>query len=236
NSVMPVPLLGAYSASKAAVKAYSDVLRMELMHEKVPVRVSVIMPSGVSTPISDHGRSHMGQRGKVMPPLYDSELVADAILTAAKRPVRDVTVGGIGRLTTLAWHLMPSTMDRFISWALPRAQASGQPTMPTDNLFNAEEDGYVYLNGQREGMRFSPYTKGRLHMNATLGLGLLIGTAVYLLNSEKRRKAVSKQALALRGNVGHYVGSRSLRHPLTNQKTLRYRIKHPVQTVQRVLQ
>lgn len=71
NAEMPVPILGAYSASKAAVKAFSDVLRMELEQEGAPVKVSVIKPSGIATPISEHGRSHMGERGKVMPPVYD---------------------------------------------------------------------------------------------------------------------------------------------------------------------
>ncbi|PCC98296.1 SDR family oxidoreductase [Halopseudomonas pelagia] len=170
NAEMPVPILGAYSASKAAVKAYSDVLRMELLHEKAPVKVTVVMPSGIATPISDHGRSYMEDRGKIMPPLYDPELVAEAILTAAQKYVRQITVGETGRISMLAWDLVPSVMDRVISWALPRVQSSGKPKSPTDNLYSADEDGAVYLNQRRQGLMLSPYTQARLHPKAALGV------------------------------------------------------------------
>lgn len=145
NAEMPVPILGAYSSSKAAVKAYSDVLRMELLHENAPVKVSVIKPSGISTPISEHGKSHMEDRGKVMPPLYDGELVADAILTAAQKWVREITVGETGRMSTMAWNVAPSLMDRIIGWALPKVQSTGQPRMATNNLFHPGDDGQVYF-------------------------------------------------------------------------------------------
>lgn len=186
NSEMPVPILGAYSASKAAVKAYTEVLRMELQNENAPIKVSMLKPSGISTPISEHGRSHMPNRGKVMPPLYDVAIVADAILTAAQRPVRAMTVGETGKLSTLAWALAPSLMDRVIGWALPRAQASGEPRLPTDNLFEPGVDGNVYLEGKQQGLRISPYTEARLHSRLSLGLGVLAGAAFLAYKAQSR--------------------------------------------------
>ena len=186
NAEMPVPILGAYSASKAAVKAFTEVLRMELEHEGAPVKLSLIKPSGISTPISEHGRSHMGEKGKVMPPLFDVELVAKAILTAAQRPVRAVTVGETGKASTLAWHLAPSLMDRVIGWALPKAQSTGEPPAPTDNLYSAGDDGQVYLDGNRRGIRVSPTTQARLYPGAALGIGIL-ATAGLLAYMARRR-------------------------------------------------
>ncbi|MEI2418381.1 SDR family oxidoreductase [Orrella sp. JC864] len=174
NAEMPVPILGAYSASKAAVKAYSDVLRMELADQGAPVRVAVLKPSGISTPISAHGRSHTGERGKVMPPLYDVEVAASAVLAAAQRPIRELTVGETGRLSEMFWHLFPKLSDRVIGWALPRVQSSGQPPLSRDNLYQAGDDGEVYLNGQRKGLRWSPYTDARIYTWRTLGLAGLL--------------------------------------------------------------
>jgi short-subunit dehydrogenase len=179
NSEMPVPILGAYSASKAAVKAFSEVLRMELMNEKAPVKVSIIMPSGISTPISEHARSHMKDQGKVLPPMYDVELVASTILKAAIRPVRNITVGETGRLSMLAWSLLPTLMDHVISRTLPKAQSSGKPKLPHDNLFAPVNDGEVYVEGKRQGIPVSPYTQARLHPAISLGVGLLAAGAIF---------------------------------------------------------
>lgn len=194
NAELPVPILSAYSASKAAVKAYSDALRMELMHERLPVRVSVIKPSGISTPISDHGLSHMPDRGRVMPPLYDVQLVADAILAAAQRPIREVTIGEAGVLSTMAWKIAPSMSDHLMSRLLPRAQSSGKPKLPDNNLFDAGNDGEVYLGGQRHGIAASPCTQAHLQADLGTGVRLLGGiglmaasAAISVLNRGLRR-------------------------------------------------
>ena len=186
NAEMPVPILGAYSASKAAVKAYSEVLRMELANEGAPVKVSVIKPSGISTPISEHARTHMGEQGKVMPPVYDAELAAKAILTAARRPVRAVTVGETGKMSTLAWHMAPSLMDRVIGWVLPRAQSTGKPPPDSDNLHGPASDGEVYLEGKRQGIRVSPSTQARLYPGAALGLGALAAAGMVAFALKRR--------------------------------------------------
>ena len=172
NAEMPVPILGAYSASKAAVKAYSEVLRMEMIDEDAPIKITVIKPSGIATPISDHGRSHMGHRGKVMPPLYDVEIVATAILAAAQRAVRNLTVGETGRMSEIGWAVAPSLLDHVIAWALPRAQSSNKPPVKRDNLYQAGEDGQVYLEGERSGIPVSPYTQVRSRRWLEVGLGL----------------------------------------------------------------
>ena len=187
NAEMPVPILGGYSASKAAVKAYTEVLRMELLEEGAPVRVSLIKPSGISTPISDHGRSHMRDRGKVMPPLYDAEIVASAILSAARHPVRQITGGEPGRVSEALWHLFPSLADRVIGWALPRVQSTGLPKRERDNLYEAGDDGDVYLDSTRQGIMFSPYTQARLYPGRALGLGLAAAGAVYLAKRALQR-------------------------------------------------
>lgn len=185
NADMPIPILGAYSATKAAVKAYSEVLRMELLEQKIPVAVSVIKPSGIATPISEHALSHMEDRGKVMPPLYDPEVVARTILAAAQRPVRNITVGGTGRFTSIARDFAPHLADRAIGWLLPRVQSTGKPKMPDSNLHSAGQDGQVYLSGERQGLRASPYTRARLHPG--LAVGAAVGLAALLVMAQRRR-------------------------------------------------
>jgi NADP-dependent 3-hydroxy acid dehydrogenase YdfG len=186
NADLPVPFLGAYSATKAAVKAYSDVLRMELREQDVPVAVSVIQPSGIATPIAEHGRSHIGQRGQVMGPLYDPEEVAYAILAAAQQPVRDLVVGAVGSAGIAARRLLPDLVDRAIGVILPWAESSGKPKSPTDNLHSAGKDGEVYLGGIRHGLPISAYTRARLNPLSTLALAS--ACAVMLLATSARKR------------------------------------------------
>jgi len=181
NADMPVPILGAYSATKAAIKAYSDVLRMELLEKGEPVAVSLIKPSGIATPISDHGRSHLATRGRIMPPLYDPHVVAEAILTAAQQPVRDVTVGAVGRFLSLVAKVFPPVSDRVVGWILEQALKSGKPRLPTDTLYSPGLDGHVYLDGRKRGLSFSLYTYARLHPLRAIGGLAAVGGLVLLL-------------------------------------------------------
>src|SRR5689334_17832029 len=93
-----IPLQGIYSASKAAVKGYTDALRMELEHDRMPISVTLVKPSAINTPYPEHARSYLEDGAPALPPpMYQPEVVARAILTCAEKPVRDVVVGGAGR-------------------------------------------------------------------------------------------------------------------------------------------
>ena len=82
----PVPLQGAYDASRQAVKGFTDALRVELEDEGAPVSVTLIKPSSAAMP----------------GPGYDPEMAAEAILAAAERPVRELAIGPAGRLLAFA--------------------------------------------------------------------------------------------------------------------------------------
>src|SRR3546814_4282835 len=114
---MPAPSLSAYTASKFAVKGFTDSLRLELMHDKAPVSVTLIKPSGIHTPFGDHAENYMDAASRVPPPVYAPEIVADAILHAAENPTRSVLVGGAGRAMTLFARLAPRLSDRLYAFA-----------------------------------------------------------------------------------------------------------------------
>jgi short-subunit dehydrogenase len=81
-----LPYHSVYAATKHAVKAYTDALRMELMHEHAPIHVTLILPAGINTPFFNHARSKLGELPQPAPPVYKPELVAEAIVHAASRP------------------------------------------------------------------------------------------------------------------------------------------------------
>src|SRR5215216_5469977 len=73
----------AFGSCKHAVKAYTDVLRMELEESGAPVSVPLIKPSAIDTPYMEHARSYLEFEGtKNPPPSYDPQLVAKAMVYA----------------------------------------------------------------------------------------------------------------------------------------------------------
>ncbi len=182
NSDFAIPLLGAYAASKHAVKGLTDALRMELQHAGTPVQVTLVKPSGIGTPFSEHARNHTPNAPQVAPPVYAPEVVARAILHAATHRVRSITVGGAGRIMVASAQMMPRIMDRFFGWSMPRMQQSDQPPVPGDNLFEGRSEGRLYRR-QGAGRRFSAYTLAVSQPGLAFGLiaATVFGTAAVAL-------------------------------------------------------
>lgn len=191
NSDFAIPLLGAYAASKHAVKGFTDALRMELRHAKKPVQVTLVKPSGIGTPFSEHARNHTENEPQVAPPVYAPEVVADAILHSATHKVRSVTVGGAGRMMVGSAQLWPKVMDRIFGWSMPRVQQTDDPKTPGDNLFEGRSEGRLYRK-KGTGRPFSAYTMAVRRPVLTAGLvGLVVASATGLaVQSARRRRHV----------------------------------------------
>jgi short-subunit dehydrogenase len=176
-SDVAAPMLGAYSASKHAVKGFTDALRMELIGEKAPISVTLIKPSGVNSPLADHAKNQMETAMRVPPPVYTPEVVAEAILHAAQHPVRHITVGSGGRTLALTAAAAPSFADRLFAAVLPPLFRRRGEMPQADNLYTAGSDGAV-RTGAFRGRAFSLYTQSQTHRGLTLGMGVLALAAV----------------------------------------------------------
>ncbi|HEX2643677.1 MAG TPA: SDR family oxidoreductase [Thermoanaerobaculia bacterium] len=181
-----VPLQGHYSASKHAVKAFTDALRMELEEEDAPVSVTLIKPAAINTPFPEHARNYMDKEPKLPAPVYAPEVVARAILACAEKPQRDVTVGGGGRMIAAMGNLAPRLTDKYMELAMFRAQQKdeGSRNDRDDSLYDPKR-GTGRVDGDYPGhvMRRSAYTGAALHPGWAL-LGLL--GAVALVTNARR--------------------------------------------------
>jgi NAD(P)-dependent dehydrogenase (short-subunit alcohol dehydrogenase family) len=139
-------LQGAYSASKHAVQAATDALRMELEREGAPISVTLIKPASIDTPYPEHARNYMNAPPRLPAPLYDPRLVADAILFACETPRRSLYVGGGGLLISLAGKFAPRLTDLAMERiGVSAQQKPGDPgeRAARDNLYEARSDGRV---------------------------------------------------------------------------------------------
>jgi short-subunit dehydrogenase len=163
-SDVAVPLQGMYSASKHAVKGYTDALRMELDHDRIPVAVTLVKPSAINTPFPEHARNYLKDGVPALPsPIYAPEVVAEAILRCAEKPVRDVFVGGAGRLQVAMGHLAPRVSDAMMERSMFRNQKTHDRTQPREgSLERPQRDGRAHGPHRGHVMKSSAYTKAAL--------------------------------------------------------------------------
>lgn len=184
-----IPIQGMYSASKHAVKGFTDALRMELEEAGAPISVTLIKPSSINTPYTQHAKNYMDEEPSNPPPVYAPKTVADAILFCAENPTRDVFVGGGGKALSVFDKLLPGTTDKVMEATIFEAQKT-DVELP-DGFMNLYEskDERLLEEGIYNGyvIQSSPYTKAVLEPLATvsattvaLGLGAAVTTVAAL--------------------------------------------------------
>ncbi len=141
------PLLGMYSASKHAVKGFTDALRVESEHvDKAPISITLIQPTAVNTPFDQHGRNYMDREPDLPTPMIDPQKVADAILSAAENPTRDVKVGMMSKVNTFAAKNMPSIADRMTAKQVKNLQRDEPAHDREGTLYIPGEGGHIHGN------------------------------------------------------------------------------------------
>ena len=177
------PLQGHYSASKHAVKGFTDSLRLEVEKSGAPVSITLIQPAAIDTPYTEHARNHLGVETRHMPPVYAPEVVARAILRCAEHPERNVLVGGSARAFAASEKVAPRLFDLLKETTGFRGQMTDIPARREDTLFHPRpDDARVRGNYPGRVMKSSAYTQARLHRGKTL-LGLaMLGAGLLVAN------------------------------------------------------
>jgi NAD(P)-dependent dehydrogenase (short-subunit alcohol dehydrogenase family) len=133
-----IPLQAAYCGAKHAVQGFTDSLRCELLHDGSGVRVVEVHLPALNTPQFGWVKSRLPRAPQPVPPIYQPEVAARAIVWASERNRRQVWVGGSTVATILANRLMPGVLDHYLGRTNVQAQQTGEPVDPDrpDNLFS----------------------------------------------------------------------------------------------------
>jgi short-subunit dehydrogenase len=190
DSDVAIPLQGHYAASKHAVKGFTDALRLELEKDGAPISVTLVKPSSIDTPlIPRHARNLLDVRPDYPPPVYSPRVAARVIVRCAEHPVREITVGGGGRMLTAMRSLAPRLADRVLEGAFFGVQRTDEPASRRrrDNLRRPMRDEE---RGGHHGhvMRTSAYTRARLHPAQTALAAGLVAAGAYLVLRGARRE------------------------------------------------
>jgi short-subunit dehydrogenase len=150
-----VPLQGMYSASKHAVKGFTDALRVEIEDvDQAPVSITLIQPTATDTPFPQHAKNYMDREPKLPTPLDDPEDVAEAILDAAVTPTRSKKVGAMSKINTMTAKIAPELGDKMAAKQATRQQYDEAPRHPNGALDRPSEltgvAGQTHGTGGRE--------------------------------------------------------------------------------------
>jgi NAD(P)-dependent dehydrogenase (short-subunit alcohol dehydrogenase family) len=132
-----IPLQAAYCSSKAALRTFFESARVELQKEEAGVDVCVILPAAINTPQFDRAREKLGLQPQPVPPIYQPEPFADAVVRCCERPVRELPIGWGAQKLLWGQKLSPRTGDRILLRSGWRSQHTQElkPTDSPDNLF-----------------------------------------------------------------------------------------------------
>ena len=191
-----IPIQGMYSASKHAVKGFTDALRMELEAQAAPIHLTLIKPAAIDTPYKEHAKNYLGVKPENPAPVYAPETVAETILHCAENPVRDVFVGAGGKMISAMGEYAPRLTDLYMENVMIDGQKTDQPLSnnPKESLYQPA-DASLSERGGYEGhvAESSLYTKASLHPVATgaaiaVGLGGAYALGKYLIEIKRDRE------------------------------------------------
>lgn len=132
-----IPLQAPYSGAKFAIRGFTDSLRSELLHERLGIHVTMVQMPALNTPQFDWGRNKLPKRPQPVPPIFQPEVAARAIVFAAYARRREVWVGASTIKAILGTRIAPGFLDRYLSTEGYTGQLSAEGAEPQspDNLF-----------------------------------------------------------------------------------------------------
>lgn len=125
-----IPLQAAYCAAKHAIQGFCDSLRCELLHDKSRVQVCMIQMPALNTPQFGWVKSRLPRKAQPVPPIYQPEVAADAILHASHHPRRELWVGLPALQAILGNKIAPGLLDHYLAKTGYDGQQTSEPEDP----------------------------------------------------------------------------------------------------------
>ena len=177
-----VPLQSAYCGAKFAIRGFTDALRIELMHDKSKVSITMVQLSAFNTPQFQWGRTKLPRRPQPVPPIFQPEVAARGIHYAAHHDRRELWVGFPAVKAIIGNALAPWLADRILVKKGYAGQMGKEPVPADrpDNLFEpVDHDFGTHGRFDDRSRKFSAQLWVNTHREVVLA-GVLGGVLLML--------------------------------------------------------
>jgi NAD(P)-dependent dehydrogenase (short-subunit alcohol dehydrogenase family) len=186
-----IPLQSAYCGAKHAVVGFTDSIRSELIHDRSNVHITVVQLPAINTPQFSWCRTRLPRQPQPVPPIFQPEVAARAIVWAATHKRRGVYIGWPTVKAIYGQEFLPSYADRYLAKHAYDGQQTSEPVSSErpDNLFEPVPGRYsahgifddrAHRFSLQSLINRSPYR----NVAAVAGLAALMGMA--LIGRQKR--------------------------------------------------
>ena len=191
-----IPLQSAYCGAKHATQGFHESLRTELLHADSNVHVTMVQMPAVNTPQFSWVLSRLPHQAQPVPPIYQPEVAARAVVYAADHPRRrEYWVGETTAATLLVNAVAPGLLDRYLARTGFGAQQTSQPKPPdqpanlwepADGAHGRDFGAHGLFDEQAHG--HSPQVWASQHHGAVYAaaLGLLAGATAAMVRAARR--------------------------------------------------
>jgi NAD(P)-dependent dehydrogenase (short-subunit alcohol dehydrogenase family) len=183
-----IPLQAAYCGAKHAIQGFTESLRCELLHDHSRVHVVMVQLPAMNTPQFDWVKSRLPREPQPVPPIYEPEIAANAILWAATHRRRELSVGGPTVAAIVGDKIASGLFDRYLAKTGYDSQQTDQPADPDrpNNLW-APLPGDHGAHGRfaARSTKSSPQTWANEHF--AIALGLVVGGAAMMWSARQWR-------------------------------------------------
>lgn len=179
-----IPLQSAYCGAKHAVKGFTDSIRSELIHDHSGVRITMVQLPALNTPQFGWAKTRLPNHPQPVPPIFQPELAAEAIVRAAHHHRREWAVGWPVAKAILGNKVIPGLLDRYLAGKGYTGQQTDAPVDPNrlDNLWEpVPGDGGAYgifgKGAKRSSLQYRlNIYRGALALSTIGTLGVAVGT------------------------------------------------------------
>ncbi len=176
-SYRAVPLQSPYCGAKFAIRGFTQSLHSELIHDGVDVHLVMVQMPALNTPQFDWARNKMSRRPQPVPPIFQPEIAADAIVYAAHSRRREIWVGRSSVQAIVANKFFPGLLNRYLANKGYSGQLTEEPADPKapDNLFDpVPGDPGTHGRFDSRATSRSPQLWATEHRTALIAAGLTL--------------------------------------------------------------